>query len=86
MGNSNIGTKVAFFIAGATLGGAAALLFAPKSGKETRKYLADKAGEGKDYLVDRSHEIGRQAGEIVDRGKTFVGRQRERLADALKTS
>ena len=84
MSNSGVGTKVAYFVAGATLGSAVAILFAPKSGKETREYIADKAGEGKDYLVDRSRDIRRQAGEIVDRSKTYVGRQKERLAEALK--
>lgn len=86
MSDNGIGTKVAYFVAGATIGSAVALLLAPKSGKETREYLAGKAGEGKDYLVDRGREIRRQAGEVVDRSKTYVVRQRERLAEALKTS
>ncbi len=86
MSMSRIATKLGYFVAGATVGGVVAILFAPKSGKETRKYLADKAGDGKGYLVDRSREIGRQAGELMDHSKTFVVRQRERLADALKTS
>ena len=86
MSTSRIATKLGYFIAGATLGGIVAILFAPKSGKETRKIIADKAGDGKVYLVDRTRNIRQQAGEVVDRSKTYVVRQKERLAEALKTS
>jgi len=37
------------FLLGALVGGAAGLLFAPKPGKETREFLAEKA---KDYIND----------------------------------
>lgn len=51
-----MGKKTGGFILGALIGGAAAaataLLFSPKSGKELRAALADKADELKDQLVD----------------------------------
>jgi gas vesicle protein len=86
MSNWGLKTKVGYFLAGASLGAVAALLFAPKSGKETREYIADRAGEGKDYLAERGRVIRRQAGDFVDRGKTYVSRQKDRLAEALKTN
>ena len=39
-----------YFIIGGLIAASAALLFAPKSGRETRGYLADKAKEGKDFI------------------------------------
>jgi gas vesicle protein len=86
MSHSGFATKVGYFFVGASLGAAVAMLFAPRSGKETREYLADRAGEGKDYLAGRGRELRRQAADAVDRGKTFVGRHKDRLAEALKTN
>ena len=53
MDNRDSGSAVPSFIAGAVIGGAVgaavALLFAPRTGEETRKILKEKAGEvGKD--------------------------------------
>ncbi len=84
MADCKIGTKVSFFLAGLGVGAVVALLFAPKSGEETRKMIAQKAGEGKDYIATKGKEFGRQAGEMVDRGKEAVSRQKERLADVLE--
>ena len=41
------GGKLGWFVAGAVLGGAVALLYAPKSGKETRQFINKKTGEAK---------------------------------------
>lgn len=54
MNQDNRGSSVGFFLAGAVVGGAigatVALLFAPQSGEETRKYLAKRAKEaGEDF-------------------------------------
>ena len=83
MANCNVSTKVAFFLVGCGVGAAVALLFAPESGEETRRRIAEKAGEGRDYVVNRGREFGRQASELVDQGKDLINRQRDRLTDAL---
>ena len=83
---SKVTSNVAFFAAGVGVGAAIAILYAPKSGKETRRLIAQKAGEGMDYLESRGKELRNQAGEAVDRGKEFVNRQKDRLAEALKAS
>ena len=79
----SVSTKVAFILAGFGIGAAVALLFAPQSGEETRKQIAEKAQEGRDYVASRGREIRRQAEEFVDQGKELVNRQRDRLAGAL---
>ena len=84
MANCGTTTKLTYFIAGLGIGGAVALLFAPKSGKETRKYLADKAEEGKDYVTAKGREFRQHADEYVDRGKDVISKQKERLADVLE--
>ncbi len=57
---ANLG-KVAAIAGAAAIGGAAGLaagvLFAPKSGKETRKDIATKANEIKDTVVDKAGDL-----------------------------
>lgn len=72
------------FLLGLGVGVAIGMLFAPKSGQETRDYLKSKAGEGTDFLKQRGADIGQSASEWVDRGKEAIGRQKETLADAME--
>ena len=84
MSDNNAGTKVAFFLAGLGIGAILALLFAPKSGKETRDFIAQKAEEGKDYMTTRGKELRKQAEELVEKGKDVVTKQKEQLSAALE--
>jgi gas vesicle protein len=83
---SRVSSNIAFFAAGVGIGALVAALYTPKSGKETRRMIAQKAGEGKDYLESRGKELRHQAEDAVGRGKDFVTRQKDRLAEALKAS
>jgi gas vesicle protein len=84
MASCGVTAKAAYFVAGLAIGGAVALLLAPESGRKTRKYLADKAEEGKDYAAARGKEFRRQAEEFADRGREVITKQKERLADVLE--
>jgi gas vesicle protein len=84
MSNNNGGSKVAFFLAGMGIGAILALLFAPKSGEETREYIAQKAGEGRDYMTAKGRELRKQAEEAVDKAKDVVSKQKEQLSAALE--
>jgi gas vesicle protein len=85
MANCNVSTKVAYFLAGVGIGVAVALLFAPLSGEETRKRIAEKAQEGKDYVASKGREIRKHAEDLVDQGKELVAKQKERLTDMLES-
>jgi gas vesicle protein len=85
MANCNIATKVSYFVAGMGIGAAIALLFAPQSGEETRKQIAEKAQDGKDFVTAKSREIRKQAEDLVDQGKDLVSKQKARLADVLES-
>jgi gas vesicle protein len=79
-GASNFG----FFLAGLGMGAILALLFAPRSGKETREYIAGKAEEGRDYVKAKTEDLRRQAEGAVDKGKELVTKQKELLSAALE--
>lgn len=76
--------KLSYFFLGMGIGVAVGILFAPKSGEETRELIRAKAGEGKDYLKRRGEEARESASEWVERGRTAVGRQKEQLSAAVE--
>ena len=84
MARCSVTAAIGYFIAGVSVGAAGALLLAPKTGEQTRKLIAKKAGEGKDYVTSKGREIRGQAEELVDKGRELVAKQRERLAEVLE--
>lgn len=76
--------RLSYFFLGLGLGVAVGILFAPKSGQETRQLLRSKAGEGTDYLKRRSDELRSGANDLIDRGRTVVARQKEQLSAAVE--
>jgi gas vesicle protein len=77
-------SNFSFFLLGLGIGVGVGLLFAPQSGQETRGYLKNKADEGKDYVKRRSHDVRERAGELVEKGRGAVSRQRENIAEAVE--
>jgi gas vesicle protein len=43
-------SNIAWFLTGAFIGAAAAILYAPQSGKDTRQYISDKTQQGRDAV------------------------------------
>ena len=72
------------FLLGLGVGVAIGMLFAPKSGEETRQLIKDKAGEGGEYLKQRGSELKENATGWVDKGREAVNRQKEHLNDAME--
>ena len=78
------GDDLASFLLGVGVGVGIGLLFAPKSGDETREMLRGKADEGKEYLKRRGTELRDSASDIIERGKEAISRQRDTLAEAVE--
>lgn len=76
--------KFGAFLAGLGVGVAVGMLFAPKAGGETRELIRHKAGESKDYLKHRSSELRDQAGELYEKSREALGRQKEHMGDAME--
>src|SRR5690349_10624259 len=75
---------VSSFLLGLGIGIGIGLLFAPKSGEETRGMIKTKAGEGKEYLKQRSSELRDSAGDLIEKGKGVVSRQKDNLMEAVE--
>jgi len=72
------------FLLGLGVGVGIGMLFAPKSGQETRKLIKDKTGEGTEFIKQRSAEVKQTAAEWVDKGKEALGRQKDTLSEAVE--
>jgi gas vesicle protein len=69
--NENDGGSGGFgwFLAGLGFGALLGVLYAPKSGRETREELAANARDGQEYLRRKGGEMRDQAGVLVDQGR-----------------
>lgn len=59
--------KLSLFLLGLGVGFGLGMIFAPRSGSESRDYLKSKAGEGRDWLEAR--ERFDSASELFERGR-----------------
>ncbi len=97
MRSCNSGAAVGAFLAGALVGGVVALLFAPRSGEETRgmirdfvddeiETVKDKAAAAREYVegeVDRYKRKARRAARKIEgRIEDFVDEARDRVEEA----
>jgi gas vesicle protein len=89
----NAGTSgvVVSFLLGALSGAALAILFAPRSGRETREMLGEKLRETADRgrrLGEQALEKGREAAQdasgYVERQRDALEKRRDRLAAAVE--
>ncbi|MDR1728130.1 MAG: YtxH domain-containing protein [Acidobacteriota bacterium] len=78
------GEKALFFLVGAAIGGAAALLLAPRSGAETRKLIVTKAREGADVVASRSRQVADKATAYVERGRDLLQQQKDQFVEAFE--
>lgn len=92
----NDGTKiVGAFLLGGVVSAAVALLYAPKSGRETRKDIADagrrikkSAGELVDDTIEDMHDFAsglrEKAKDIIEQGADLSDKAREEIVTALE--
>lgn len=88
------------FLVGSVIGAATALLFAPRSGEETRTEIRDRAIELRDHATETVKDTVSQAKSKVDdvkdnvrekveglknHGKYTINRQLERVSHATET-
>ena len=75
MSDQKGGSDLAWFMAGMAVGVAGAILFAPRSGKETRESIADAVARGREFAEKKK-------GEAVDLGRDLMQRGREMAREA----
>ena len=78
--NSN---NLMWFLAGLGFGALLGVLYAPRSGRETRTAIRNTAQEGKDFIKNRGREARDAVGDWVERGKEVINRQKDQVTSAI---
>ena len=71
------GPSVSVFVMGLGLGAALGILFAPRSGADTRNYISGSAKDGLDGAMTAAQKLTRRAKQSVNRAKDRVSHARE---------
>lgn len=77
--------KFGFFLVGLGVGAIFGLLFAPRSGEETREFLRDRTGEALDYLKHETLDARQHAEQLSESGREYVERQRESVEGVINS-
>lgn len=83
MSDNSVGSKVSVFLVGLGIGALVGILFAPKSGDETREYLTGKADEGREFAQKKARELRERAEDLIERSKEIMSRQKDALSSAV---
>jgi gas vesicle protein len=72
MAQDDSGSAVLWFVTGAMVGAAAALLFAPESGERTRRRLVKHAKRSTEALSESGRGVYERGKDIYDRGREIA--------------
>lgn len=65
-------SKATWFVAGAAVGATLALLFAPASGRVTRRQIRRQVEHGTDALAESGHDLVEKGKELFDKGRKMA--------------
>ncbi len=87
MGDQNqrcpgVGVSIAF-LSGAIIGAVAAILYAPKSGEETRTTLRGYARRTEEEVLEKAREVRREITHSVDEAKRFLKETEQTISAAF---
>ena len=74
------------FLAGSTLGLAAGMLTAPRSGRRTRRLIRRQAEEAEDRIAEAAEEAVDRGRELFDEGQRMVDDTVRGISDKVKAS
>ena len=64
--------RLAWFLTGAVIGATVAILYAPNSGKDTRRLLSRTGRRGKEAIEDTGKDIADAGRDMFERGRKLV--------------
>src|SRR5258707_13544330 len=81
--SDNVGSKVSYFLVGLGVGALMGVLFAPKSGEDTREYLSKRADDGGEFAQKKAKVLRERGDELIERGKDVASKKRGWLSAAV---
>jgi|SRR5258708_48683 gas vesicle protein len=82
--SENNSNSFLWFLAGLGFGAIAGVLYAPRSGDETRQALRSRAEEGREFVRERARQAREQATGWADRGREVLNQQKEQFRSAYE--
>lgn len=61
--------RVVWLLAGAALGATLALLYAPQSGRDTRRLISKKAKQTREMISDAGEDLADRGRELFEKGR-----------------
>ena len=81
------GSKLAYFLVGGGIGAIVALLFAPRTGRETREIIAQRTADSRERVASATRVTSEKVSDYVDKGlgkgKEAVSSQRDQISAAI---
>jgi gas vesicle protein len=84
--SSKSGSTFAYLVAGLGIGAAMSVLLAPKSGAETRQWIANKCLDGVDTANKSVRHTRRQVKDVMDQGQEKISEAVEAAREAVGKS
>lgn len=78
------GNSFLWFLAGLGVGAVIGVLYAPKSGKETREDIRSKFEEGREFVSSKADAARQHAGEWTNRGREVLEQRKEQFRSAYE--
>ncbi|MGD0965875.1 MAG: YtxH domain-containing protein [Candidatus Acidiferrales bacterium] len=79
----HIASKVGYLVIGLGIGSLIGILFAPKSGEETRALVNSKADEGREYVQKKAQELRSSAENLIKCSKEIISSQTDSISAAV---
>ncbi len=84
-GCSGVGISIAF-LSGAMIGAVVAILYAPKSGEETRSAIRGYARRTEEEVIEKAKEVRKEISHSVEEGKRFIKDTEATISAALSAA
>ena len=78
------GSSFLWFLAGLGVGAVVGVLYAPRSGDETRDVIRNKAQEGAERARHHARKAREQANDWIERGRDVISQQKEQFRSAYE--
>jgi len=78
------GSSFLWFLAGLGVGAVVGVLYAPRSGDETRDVIRSKAQEGAERARHHARRAREQANDWMERGRDVINQQSDRFRTAYE--
>lgn len=77
-------SRLAYFLVGGGIGAVVALLFTPRTGRENREVVTQKATDSRERVISATRNASEKMSDYVDKSKGIVSTQKDRISAALE--